>query len=531
MARRWRPGLALVGLLVALTACTVPQVQAPWSSSAPASSAPLGSAPLSSAPPSGSSAAASRPLAPIPDVRTSGFAAPPPGEGVSRYTVQPVDWRPCGQGVVCAMVLTPLDWERPDGTAITLALAKVPASAQRRQGTLFVDPGGPGGSGVDFVRGFRTGGLNTFDLVGWDPRGVGRSTPVGCFGAADLDRFTMIDISPDDAAERSALLAADRAFGASCLARSGALLQHVSTAETVRDLDLLRQLVGGDKINYLGLSYGTAIGALYADRYPARVGRMVLDGAVDLTGGRSVSQNVGFERALQHFAADCVARSCRLGSSAAEVLTLVTEVLAGLDQRPLPGRSGRSLSQQQGVQAVYAALNDAQTGWAQLETGLAAARAGDGTGLLRLADRANDRRENGAYGPFLSAFASIRCLDSRTTSVAAAEQAAAADNAAAPVLGPFGGPDLQCTQWPVAPAAEIGRITATGAPPVVVVGTTGDPATPYEWAVAMSRQLDSAVLVTLAGEGHTAYGQSRCVRRLVQDYLVEGRLPADGSRC
>ncbi len=505
--RRW----ASLLVLVALTACSAP-----------------GPAPRPEAPLPTPTSTVGRPLLAIPDVRPAGFADPPPGSGLARYEAQPVDWQPCGAPALCATVRVPLDYAQPDGTAITLALAKIPATAPVRRGALFLDPGGPGGSGFDFVRGFRPAGLEAFDLVGWDPRGVGRSTPVTC--SADLDRFNSIDVSPDTPAEKSELLTESRAFGASCLARSGILLEHISTAETVTDLDLLRRLVGQDKLDYLGFSYGTLLGSLYAQRYPQNVGRLVLDGATDITGQGAVSQISGFERALNHFATWCAGQACGLGANRDEVVATVSTLLRDLDQRPLKvGR--RELSQQQGVQAVINAMYGGVRGWTELGPELRQAVAGDGRSLLAHADRANERTGNGRYGQIAYAFPAIRCRDSNDVDVAEAERESVEANRQAPILGPLNGPDVLCTQWPVAPGPRSPKITAAGAPTIVVVGTTGDPATPYEWAVSMSKQLDAAVLVTFEGEGHTAYGQSRCVQARVQDFLLNGVLPEAGTRC
>lgn len=470
-----------------------------------------------------------RPVQPVPDVRPAGFTDPPPGTGLDRYRRQGLHWRSCAKAVTCASVLAPLDYADPDGTAITLALAKRAATAPDRLGTLFVNPGGPGGSGRSYAAGFNAKGLERYDVVGWDPRGAGGSTPVTCFGSADLDRYFSTDISPDNAAEKRALQAENYAFGTSCLARSGPLLQHISTATTVQDLDLLRGLVGDTKLNYFGASYGTEIGALYAQTYPGTVGHLVLDGAVDISGDK-VSQIEGFERALTHFAAWAATGGGHpLGTSQTEVLGRVRDLLTGLDAQPLTV-GARQLSQAQAVQGVVDPLYE-RGDWPVLLKALAAADEGNGQDLLALADAGNFRNGNGAYGQIAYSFPAIRCLDSQATSVAAAERSAKRDSEKAPLLGPLGGPDLVCPLWPVAPAPKEPRITAKGAAPIVVVGTTGDPATPYENAVGMARQLSSGVLVTLEGEGHTAYGQSSCVRSLVDAYLVQDQVPPDGVRC
>ena len=522
---RVRAAVLALGTVVLLAACSGLPSAPPADETPRASSAATPTA-------TPSLPAKGRPVQPVPDVRPQGFADPPPGSGIERYRNQRLTWETCARGVTCASVLAPLDYADPDGTAITLALAKRPATGEPRLGTLFVNPGGPGGSGRNYAASFRTQGLERYDVVGWDPRGVGGSTPVRCYGPADLDRYLSIDVSPDDAREKRALTAETFAFNQSCLAQSGALLEHISTETTVRDLDLLRTLVGDPQLQYLGASYGTKIGALYAQLYPAQVGRLVLDGAVNI-GGQEVSQIEGFERALGNFArwaATPGEGGQPLGGTQQAVLGRVRTLLDGLDGTPITVPGGRVLTQQLGVAGVLNSLYGRED-WAPLRAGLVAAVAGDGGGLLALADKGNFRDREGGYGQINYAFPAIRCLDSQSTSVRSAERNAERQTKKAPLLGPLSGVDLTCPLWPVAPAPKEPEITGRGAAPIVVLGTTGDPATPYENAEGMARQLESGVLVTLEGEGHTAYGQSECIRSSVNAYLVEGRVPADGTRC
>lgn len=473
-----------------------------------------------------------RPLQPIPEVRPEGFTKPPPGTGLTRYQRQQLDWERCGQGFSCTTMLAPLDYADPDGTAITLSVAKRPATSSRRLGSLIINPGGPGGSGVGYVAYFNAAGLESYDIVGWDPRGVGRSTPVNCFGRDDLDRYFSMDNSPDDPGELRARIDAQIEFGQSCLRRSGALLEHVSTIETVRDLDLLRYLIGDSKINYFGSSYGTRIGALYAELFPQRVGRMVLDGAVDINSKSKINQVDGFERALRHFASWCADEHCRLGAQRDEVLSKIKDFLDRLDQQPLAVAGGRTLSQQQGVEAVFYSMYGGRGSWPELRDGLTAAIFdGNGAGLLQLADASDRRNRDGTYGQLNYAFPAIRCLDSQDDSVRAAEKRLAEESRRAPILGRLNGPDLACPLWPVKSAAKQPVVDADGAPPILVIGTTGDPATPYEHAKSMADELSSAVLVTFNGEGHLAYGQSGCVKSWVDAYLVRNHVPRDGTRC
>jgi pimeloyl-ACP methyl ester carboxylesterase len=472
-----------------------------------------------------------RPLEPVPTVVAPGIVDPPAGTGIARYTGQHLTWSRCSRRVECATVAAPLDRSAPDGRALTLTVGRVRATASPRLGSLFLNPGGPGGSGLGLLAGFPTQGLEHWDLVSWDPRGVGRSTPVRCSSDASLDRLLALDGTPDDAAEASTLNTAVEGFGRDCLAGSGVLLEHVSTADTVADLDLLRGLVGDERLHYLGFSYGTQIGAQYADTFPEHTGPMVLDGAVDLGDDSRVDQIQGFERALGHYAAWCATQRCSLGADRTAVLATIKRLLTDLDAHPLPAAVGRPLTQQLGVSGVITPLYDGTSGWPKLSAALEQALRGQGSGLLALADAGNERGQDGRYGSVATAFPAIRCRDSQAESVAAADRRAATLVPKAPVLAPFNGADVYCPLWPVAPAPKTGRLHRVGDRPVVVVGTTGDPATPYEYAVDMARDLDSAVLVTREGEGHTAYGSSACVRQLVQAYFNDGATPAKGSRC
>ncbi len=535
--RRTTALVAVVSLLLMITGCALlPTVSTTAPTPGSTTAAPSSDTPSSGAPSAGGSSAtptqgSGRPVQPVPDVRPAGFLSPPPGQGLQRYLGQRVRWSDCGKGLRCAAVLAPLDYADPDGEAITLGLAKRPASAGPSAGSLFINPGGPGGSGTKYVDYFEVKGLERFDVVGWDPRGTGQSTPVKCANGAAMDAYTSVDVTPDDKAEEKALTQAQLDFGRGCLERSGALLEHISTTETVRDLDLLRHLVGDEKLSYFGSSYGTKIGALYAELYPATVGRMVLDGAVNITGKKDVSQLDGFERALGNFATWCAEQRCKLGSSKTEVERTIGDLLQRLDEKPINGGRAK-LTQQLGLTGVLAVLYENEEGWKYLRQGLElAAFENDGRYLLYFADQYNDRSTNGTYGQLQFSFPAIRCLDSQDVSVAEAEREGAEEAKRAPTLGPFAGADLVCPLWPVAPAPKEPTIRGVGAAPIVVIGTTGDPATPYEYAERMAKQLRSGHLLTLKGEGHLGYGQSACIQRYVQAYLLDGDVPADGTRC
>ena len=472
-----------------------------------------------------------RPTQPIPSVKPFGYKEPPPGQGLSRYGAQKLEWQACSNGLECAKVLVPLNYADPNGQAMTLSLARHKATAEPRLGSLFLNPGGPGASGIDLVSSFDGAGLEQYDLVGWDPRGTDDSTPVQCFSEGkDFDRYLATDASPDNNEELGIQISQDRTFGMVCLNGSGSLLQHVSTAETVRDLDLLRGLVGDSKINYLGFSYGTKIGSLYAHLYPKRVGHVVLDGAVDITDS-PVSQLDGFERAIGNFASWCAQQKCSLGNSRQQVLRAVTDLLTRLDSQPIKV-GDRELTQSLATTGVIFPLYGQEKAWDVLRQAVGAAiQKGDGSILLRLSDTYLGRSEDGRYEQDISANAAIRCLDSQNVSVSKELKEDAVDSKSAPVLGKFWGSDLLCPLWPVPPAPKEPKIGARGAGPILVIGTTGDPATPFEYAVGMAKQLDSGVLIKLRGFGHLAYGQSPCIRKIVRAYLINNAVPRNNTTC
>lgn len=475
--------------------------------------------------------AVDRPSFPDSGARPTGFVTAPSGEGLSGYLDQRLEWRGCANGTECTDVVVPLDYANPGGQAITLALRRREATAQPRLGTLFLNPGGPGSPGQWMVDSFDRKGLEQYDLVGWDPRGTGASTPVRCYGEAQTDAFNGLDSSPDDQTERADLLKGAYDFAKSCWERSGALLEHISTIETVRDLDLLRGLLGDEKLHYFGYSYGTQIGATYAELFPYRVGRLVLDAAVDITGSDEVIQAQGFDLALGNFAEWCAGQRCSLGASRDEVLKTITGLLDRLDSTPL-GVNGRTLTQSLAMLGIAGMLYGGTKAWPPLAVSIAAALKGDGRWLLLGADELNSRNEDGTYGSMFYAFPAIHCLDEPDEGVVDADLSWTEDQAKSPIFGKYFGPQYACAVWPVRPAPQL-DLRGVGADPIVVIGGTGDNATPYQQAVSMAKKLESGVLVTFKGEGHGTYGngKSTCVDSLVVDYLVNGKVPRDGVTC
>jgi pimeloyl-ACP methyl ester carboxylesterase len=470
----------------------------------------------------------------------NGAPAPIPA-GLEKFYHQPVDWQRCGNGSQCATITVPLDYAKPTGKTIELRARKIPARDRTgRIGTLFINPGGPGASGVDYAAaaGFVLGSplLRKFDVIGWDPRGVGQSTPVRCLDTTQLDAVLATDGNPNNEAEVTALSNAAKKLANGCEKRSGDLLAHVSTKDAARDLDVLRGIVGDSELYYLGKSYGTYLGATYAELFPKNVGRLVLDGAVDpaqSTEQINISQAKGFDTALDAFAADCAQRSCQLGSSKEEVLAKVDKVLADADAHPLPGDGKREVTQAIAMLGVIFPLYVKEY-WPRLEQAVADGLAGKGLRLLELADEYIGRGPSGYKNNANEAIYAVNCLDHPdVTSIAATKAEEAAYKAASPRFGAFilwG--SLPCASWPVKPQNTPHAIKAPGAKPIVVVGTTRDPATPYQGAVSLAAQLDSGVLISRDGDGHTGYHEgNNCVDRAVETYFLQGTPPTNGLKC
>lgn len=471
-----------------------------------------------------------RPSFPPSNAAPDGFTAAPAGDDLSGYLSQNVQWKPCDP-FECASIKVPLDYGAPGKQAITLTMARQKATATPKLGTLFINPGGPGGSGIDLLAGFNSNGLEQYDIIGWDPRGTGQSTPVKCYGDAETDALNALDSSPDTPAETDALVVGSYEFGKSCWEHSGELLAHISTIDTVRDLDLLRALMGDSTLHYLGYSYGTQIGAYYAELFPQNTGRLVLDAAVDITDDESVIQAMGFDLALSNFAAWCASQKCDLGSSKQGILDSITTFLDSLDAKPI--RVGdRTLTQGLAATGIAAYLYGGIPAWDALAADIDAAMNGRGARLLRASDLLNDRSEDGHYGSMFYSFIAISCADNYDKGVADAEQQWAKDQKKAPIFAKYFGPGVGCPVWPVRSQVQL-DIRGQGAKPLLVIGATGDPATPYQQAVTMAERLKSGVLVTYEGEGHGTFGnnKSSCVDRIVIDYLTRGKVPKDGTRC
>jgi pimeloyl-ACP methyl ester carboxylesterase len=468
---------------------------------------------------------------------------PPPGQvTLARFYKQDLAWSDCGNNL-CAKLTVPIDYNHPEGQTIQLSVLKVPATDPSQWiGSLVVDPGGPGGSGVLYAAGarFTDQVRSAYDVVGFDPRGVGTSAPVKCLNDRELDTFLGADPTPNNKMGEQKFAASAKAFADKCKANGGPLLGHVSTIEAAKDMDILRAALGETKLNYLGKSYGTFLGATYADLYPAKVGRFVLDGVIDpnLTASQiNEGQAVGFETATRAYVKDCVDKgNCPLGDSVDSGMARLRGFLKQMDLSPLPLKDPYVKTLTEGWASLGVAdpmYNPRQ--WPELTDALRQAFAGHGDPLMKLADDYAERTTTGAYvGNLMQVIYAVNCLDrSDVRALTHYESQARALTAVAPTWGPFlAWSTVPCGYWPVPANNAPKKITAAGSGPIVVVGTTRDPATPYKWAQGLAAELQNGHLITYDGDGHTAYMRSNsCVDGAVDAYLVKGVVPPPGLKC
>lgn len=455
-----------------------------------------------------------------------------------------IDWSaPDAGGFESATLAVPLDHDDPDGPQIPLALVRRPAEdPSARIGSLLVNPGGPGASGIEWARQaslvFSGEVLERFDIVGWDPRGVGESAAVACLDGPRLDALNALDPLPDSPEEAEALDAATTELVEACEANTpDGLLEHVSTVESARDMDRVRAAVGDDALTYVGWSYGTELGTAYAELFPDRVRALVLDGAVppDLSEAEvAVAQGAGFEQALNDFLAWCEGSELCRFPGPRDPGEALDQILAGIDAEPLAPVSpadGRPVTIGYALTAIAAALY-AEEAWPALAQALAQAERGEGRTLMLLADTYNGREPDGTYSNLFAAYYAVQCLDRAPMSEAERARVAERLEVLAPRMGALAlGSDV-CEEWPVEARPARGPVAAEGAPPILVITTTGDPATPYQWGLQLAEQLTSGVLVVNDGAGHTAYGQGDpCIDAIVERYLIDLEVPEYGTAC
>jgi pimeloyl-ACP methyl ester carboxylesterase len=457
---------------------------------------------------------------------------------------QKLTWKSCESGMDCAMAKAPVNWDKPDEGTIELALVRHRAKGTAI-GSLFVNPGGPGGSGYDMIAKSLDFAVDdklqeNFDVIGFDPRGVGRSTAVTCFDAKQMDSY-LYDITPGERGSDAwvqANEASAKTFGDACKDKTGALLEYVDTQSAAHDLDMLRAAVGDTELYYLGYSYGTFLGSVYAEMFPKNVGRLVLDGAIDpSTSNFDVveTQSKGFESALRAYLTDCMTgKDCPFTGSVDDAMTQIGQMLADVDANPIPAADGRELGANTLLTAIIYPLYQADA-WPYLSQMFDEVMQGKTSIAFQFADQYNGRDQNGKYADNQTeAFNAINCLDySYDDDLTTMRDQAAQLQAAAPVIGKYMAyGDTFCANWPYQTRTERAEIHAKGAAPILVVGTTNDPATPYVWAQNLAKQLDKGQLVTYKGEGHTGYNKgSTCVNNAVDSYLVDGTVPKTDPMC
>ncbi len=455
------------------------------------------------------------------------------------FQSQPIKWRTCFDTLLCTDVLVPIDYENIKLGTFKIAVLKHEASnKQDRVGSMFVNPGGPGASGIEYAYAAEyivsPELLALFDIVGFDPRGVGSSAPIRCLTDDEMDANYASDSKADNAQEFEMMVKETQVLVAKC-EKNTKNLNSYSTENTARDMDVIRAVLGDEKLNYLGKSYGTYLGTIYAQLFPDKVGRLVLDGAIDPHATplqQSLTQAIGFDNALDAFLKDCLQLdSCPLPIDA--TTEYFTELFNSVARKPLTTRTKRVATESLVVLGTASALYDNESGWPMLRVALKQAQTGDGYMFLSLADAYTGRQPNGTYpnNEGDSGFV-IDCLDwkdERTNEQIA--QDAEQFKLQAPVFGPYlSASGISCKYFKgVKPPIKIKQIKTS---PIVVIGTLRDPATPYSWSVALHNLITDSLLITFDGDGHTGHGRgSSCVDEIVDTYFITGKMPATDQKC
>ncbi len=448
---------------------------------------------------------------------------------LAAYYNQELRWQICYENYQCADLLVPIDYTELKTGTFQISVLKYPTRSEKKLGSLIVNPGGPGGSGVDYAYAaeylFSPAILDAYDIVGFDPRGVGRSEPIVCLSDGELDANYASDSKPDNEQEFAQILIESKKFIQQCEEKNKHLTSF-STANTARDMDILREAVGDKQLNYMGKSYGTFLGTLYAQFFPGKVGHMVLDGAVDPSIShfqQGLTQAVAFDKAFAAFAADCNSRSnCPLPKEKSAAIDEMKKILSQVAKKP-----NKRLSESLVLLGIAAALYDSATGWPKLRIAIGEVKEGKGDKFLALADEYTGRTQDGKYtANEFDSGAIIDCLDfADNRSLKQMKEDAKVFAEQAPLFGPYlayGG--LVCQYFDTPQAAEV--VPTKTANPIVIIGTTGDPATPYEWAQGLHRILTNSVLISLTGDGHTGQGQGNaCVDDQVDAFYLENKTP------
>lgn len=480
--------------------------------------------------------------------QASGGSSPSsePAKPVEDVYDQQVQWEECGL-LECAVVQVPVDWSDPQGPTTSISINRHAArNSSERIGSLLINPGGPGGSGLNFTQSLvMIAGadlVDSYDIVGFDPRGVGASSPVECGTGEQIDAFYLPDVTIETQDQLDAAIEDADQFARNCRLESGAIVENVDTVSAARDMDVIRAVLGDDQLHYLGFSYGTQLGATYAQVYPENVGRMVLDGAVDFlipSEDRSAGQAEGFENAFTNFLRWCTADGeCPLSGDVASQKAQVSELMEQAVANPLPTGSDWDLNGNLFIYGVVVTLYD-ENSWPLLKSAFEEVVDQGTAGIMyELANFYLSR--DGRSGEYLDnstwAFTAIRCLDAEPDDPATIDEVrdfAAQMEQASPTFGWWFGSGVGCEGWPWTADEHITDLdqAATVSDRLLVVGTSQDPATPLKWSVSLAERLE-ATMLTYDGEGHTAYGRSnQCVVTAIDGFLVDGNMPPADSTC
>lgn len=476
----------------------------------------------------------------------------PTGEDVpaelEEYYGQDVDWTLCSGGMTCGTIDAPMDWFNPDGRSIEVSMIVRPADGDAI-GTMLYNPGGPGASGLDYVQQYADylvspTVLERYNLVGFDPRGVGQSTPISCYSDPQELYDYLYEIpagprpEPLSDEDLSQQLADAEAFGESCLEHTGEALEFMGTEQAASDMDLIRALVGEDQLNYLGVSYGTLLGATYADLFPENVGRFVLDAAIspDSTDAEgTVFQAGGFELAQRNFVTACIGEGdCPLDATDPDAgMQEIADLLDQLEQSPLRASDGRQLGSSAMFTAIVANLYSDQQ-WSTLRSVIESVKNGSADEALAESDRYYGVNPDGSFADnSFEVLIAVNCLDyPPVTDFDEVRANAAAVQAAAPTLWPQFVGLSTCAAWPFPATREPHEVTAPGANPILVIGGINDPATPYDWSVRLADQLESGVLISVDAEGHSQYNYgNRCVDEPVDSLFLTGQTITSDISC
>jgi pimeloyl-ACP methyl ester carboxylesterase len=471
---------------------------------------------------------------------TSTTSSPPPTDTPSGD--QSINWTPCSDDandtLLCATLEVPFDYENPDTGEFTLSLVKHPATqSSKRIGSMLVNPGGPGFGGTAIAENasayLSSRLLEVFDVVGWDPRGTGDTTPaVDCID--EYDEYFAIDPTPANEQEKQRLIDASMRFADECEEKNTEILPYISTNNSARDMDQIRQALGEEKITYFGFSYGSELGATWATMFPTTVRAAVLDGATDPTADyvqSGLNQAEGFEKEFSKFLEQCAQDTLCPFHNNGNTRQAFLDLMDSVDANPIPVSSDRAPVNQSVLQTAVAMTMYSSSSWPQLEEALASAQQGDGEGILTLYDDYYQRGFDGTYGNELEAFLAISCLDDPgPQTVAEADSHTPTFQEVAPLLYPGFVGGYVCVFWPAQTDKRI-EITGVGAGPILVIGVTGDAATPLASTRKMAAALEDGRLIVVDANRHTGYGENACVTDTADNYLISTQIDFSEKLC